>query len=141
MSIDGFRKTDPENIISIDKYRLSPSPDNNSMDGTTSNNDRWDAHFTLTRLQVPVTPNDTGTTRVPVSSGSGRKECVIIQKADGSPVNLRRYCDLKDCSQDANTMAIQVEPGTNIELTGRKPIVSGRNTWVQVKYRGEILWM
>lgn len=50
LMMEGYRKTDPNDIISIDKYHLAPSADGKTIDGTTSNNGKWDAHFTLSRI-------------------------------------------------------------------------------------------
>ncbi len=76
-----------------------------------------------------------------VNTAAEGKQCSVIKKSDGTAINLKRYCDSRDCSLDANTMALQIDPGTIVEPTDRKPIVSGRFTWIQVKYRGEVLWV
>jgi hypothetical protein len=68
------------------------------------------------------------------------KTCTVINPAGGS-VNLRRNCDSRDCSMDASTLHTQADPGEDVELTARKPVTTGRFTWVQVKYRGETLWI
>ena len=68
------------------------------------------------------------------------KVCDVVNPAGGT-VNLRRYCDTRDCSQDSSTLYIQAEQGDVVERTSRKPVTSGRFTWVQVKYGGELLWI
>lgn len=47
--LEGYRKDDPYEVIGIDKYRLQLSENGGSLTGTTSNNGRWDAKFSLTR--------------------------------------------------------------------------------------------
>jgi len=69
------------------------------------------------------------------------RDCAVISPDYESSINLRRYCDTRDCSQDSSTIYIQVEPGTSVQATSRDPIVTGRYTWVQIKYAGELLWV
>ncbi|MEP6786817.1 MAG: hypothetical protein ABJB40_00195 [Acidobacteriota bacterium] len=68
------------------------------------------------------------------------KSCEIINPAGGS-VNLRRYCDTRDCSLDASTLYTQGDPGDLVQRMNHKPVTSGRFTWVQVKFDGETLWI
>ncbi len=66
--------------------------------------------------------------------------CDIINPEGGS-VNLRRYCDTRDCSTDPTTLYIQVDPGTHVEATDHQPIVTDHFSWVQVRYDNETLWV
>lgn len=68
------------------------------------------------------------------------RSCEIINPTGGS-VNLRRYCDTRDCSQDASTLYTQGDVGDLVQPTNHKPVTSGRFTWVQVKHDGETLWI
>ena len=68
------------------------------------------------------------------------RECRIINPAGGS-VNLRRYCDTRDCSMDASTLYTQGDPGDIVVPTGKPSKTTGRFTWVQVRYRGESVWI
>lgn len=68
------------------------------------------------------------------------KTCTVVNPAGGS-VNLRRNCDTRDCSMDASTLYTQLDPGDTVEATNRKPVTTGRFTWVAVKYHGETLWI
>lgn len=86
------------------------------------------------RKPTPTPENDNTETAADV------KICDVVNPAGGT-VNLRRYCDTRDCSQDPTTLYIQAEQGDIVELTNRKPVTTGRFTWVQVKYGGEILWI
>ena len=69
------------------------------------------------------------------------KDCAVISPDGVGAINLRRYCDTRDCSQDVSTLYLQVDPGTKVQATSRESIVTGRYTWVQVKYAGELLWV
>jgi hypothetical protein len=69
------------------------------------------------------------------------QDCAVISPDGEGTINLRRYCDTRDCSQDASTLYLQVDPGTKVQATSRKSIVTGRYTWVQIKYAGELLWV
>lgn len=89
---------------------------------------------TPTRKPTPASANTNAGTVADV------KTCDVINPAGGT-VNLRRYCDTRDCSVDASTLYTQVEQGDVVETTGRKPVTSGRFTWVQVKHDGETLWI
>lgn len=66
--------------------------------------------------------------------------CEIINPEGGS-VNLRRYCDTRDCSTDPTTLYIQADPGTHVEATDHQPVLTGRYSWIQVRYDGETLWV
>lgn len=66
--------------------------------------------------------------------------CEIINPEGGS-VNLRRYCDSRDCSTDPDTLYIQVDPGTYVEATDHDPVVAGHYTWLQIRYDDETLWV
>lgn len=94
--------------------------------------------FTPTRkptATATATPSNANTNSAPETH-----DCVIINPEGGS-VNLRRYCDTRDCSLDASTLYLQVEPGTEVETSGREPVVTGRYSWIQVIYNGEKLWV
>jgi hypothetical protein len=41
LMMEGYRKDDPNDIISLDKYRLILSEDNRSLGGATWNHGRW----------------------------------------------------------------------------------------------------
>ena len=49
LSFDGVSKTDPNNILGLDKYRLLLAENSNVMGGITWNNGSWRGVFSLTR--------------------------------------------------------------------------------------------
>src|ERR1043166_1551561 len=69
------------------------------------------------------------------------RDCAVITPDGEGTINLRRYCDTRDCSKDASTLYLQVEPGTHVQATSRDTVVTGHYTWVQIKYNGEFLWV
>jgi len=84
------------------------------------------------------TPSNGNTNSVSVAA---LRDCAVISPDGEALINLRRYCDTRDCSQDASTLYLQVEPGTSVQETSRDPILTGRYTWDQIKYNGEFLWV
>ena len=72
--------------------------------------------------------------------GTTAKTCTITNPAGGS-VNIRRNCDTRDCAMDPATLYTQADPGDTVEATSRKPVTTGRFTWVPVKYHGEVVWI
>jgi hypothetical protein len=85
------------------------------------------------KLKTPTpTPADVST--------DSEEECDIVNP-QGGDVNLRRDCDTKDCSLDPSTLYIQVAPGEIVVPTGKPRVTTGKFTWVQVKYKGETLWV
>lgn len=49
LSFDGISKTDPNNILGLDKYRLLLAENSNVIGGITLNNGSWRGVFLLTR--------------------------------------------------------------------------------------------
>ncbi len=49
VSFDGISKTDPNNILGLDKYKLLLAENSNVMGGITLNNGSWRGVFSLTR--------------------------------------------------------------------------------------------
>ena len=49
LSFDGISKTDPNNILGLDKYKLLLAENSNVMGGITLNNGSWRGVFSLTR--------------------------------------------------------------------------------------------
>lgn len=49
LSFDGISKTDPNNILGLDKYKLLLAENSNVMGGITWNNGGWRGVFSLTR--------------------------------------------------------------------------------------------
>ncbi len=83
-----------------------------------------------------ATPADSNT-----NSTAALRDCAVISPDGEGVINLRRFCDTRDCSQDASTLYLQVDPGTEVQATSRDPIKTGHYTWVQIKYDGELLWV
>ena len=93
---------------------------------------------TATRKPTPtptVAPSNSN------SSQSAVRDCAVITPDGEGTINLRRYCDTRDCSQDPSTLYLQVDPGTSVQVTPHDRIVTKHFTWVQVKYRGELVWV
>ena len=51
LTFDGVSKTDPNNILGLDKYKLLLADNANVMGGITYNNGSWRGVFTLTRAE------------------------------------------------------------------------------------------
>lgn len=49
LSFEGVSKTDPNNILGLDNYKLLLAENSNVMGGITSNNGSWRGVFSLTR--------------------------------------------------------------------------------------------
>ncbi len=49
LTMEGYRKDDPNNIVSLDKYRLVLAGDNSSLGGATWNHGRWRGRLSLSR--------------------------------------------------------------------------------------------
>ncbi len=49
LTMEGYRKDDPNNIITLDKYRLVLAEDNRSLGGATWNHGRWRGRLSLSR--------------------------------------------------------------------------------------------
>jgi hypothetical protein len=75
-----------------------------------------------------------------LKEGKSARECRIVNPQGGT-VNIRRNCDTRDCSMDPATLYTQGDPGDTVVPTGRASVTTGRFTWVQVRYRGETLWI
>jgi hypothetical protein len=75
------------------------------------------------------------------AASAALRDCAVITPDGEGTINLRRYCDTRDCSQDVSTLYLQVDPATKVQATARESIVTGRYTWVQIKYAGELLWV
>lgn len=99
-------------------------------------------------IEAPKTPTPRKPSPSPTVSATNEnmepkmmdRSCRITNPQGGS-VNLRRNCDTRDCSMDASTLYTQGDPGETVIPTGRKPVTTGRFTWVEVKYGGEVLWI
>jgi hypothetical protein len=49
LKVDGYRKTDPNTILGLDKYRLVVSDDSRTLGGITWSADRWSGQILLKR--------------------------------------------------------------------------------------------
>lgn len=110
-----------------------------NTDQSSSANDKTPTP-TLTPTPTPKPKTPTPTPDESQADNTSEEECDITNP-QGGDVNLRRDCDTKDCSQDPSTLYIQVSPGEMVVPTGKPRVTTGKFTWVQVKYNGEILWV
>ncbi|MBV9214659.1 MAG: hypothetical protein JO053_00665 [Acidobacteria bacterium] len=101
---------------------------------------------TLTQTPAPLTPTPAPKPKTPTPTpgenllSDDDTDCEIVNP-QGGDVNLRRDCDTKDCSQDPSTIYTKVEAGEYVTPTGKPRVTTGKFTWVQVKYKGETLWV
>ncbi len=51
LTFEGVSKTDPDNILGLDKYKLLLADNGNVMGGITLNNGSWRGVFTVTRAE------------------------------------------------------------------------------------------
>lgn len=51
VSVTGYRKKDPNDLIVLDSYRLTLSEDNNRLQGATRNQGRWSGRLRLERAE------------------------------------------------------------------------------------------
>ncbi len=86
------------------------------------------------------TPSPTASPANDNTLRSVQRRCEVTNPTVGF-VNLRRYCDTRDCSQDASTLYSKAEPGDLVYTTGREPVTSGQFIWVEVTFYGETMWI
>lgn len=51
ISVTGYKKKDPNDLIVLDSYKLTLSEDNNELRGSTRNQGKWSGRFNLKRIE------------------------------------------------------------------------------------------